>query len=269
MQKLWQICSEARKTDQKAAIKLTLSSGTDTDNSFQNLLRQSWEKGRHMAWHDRTVDEILRELNTDAKAGLSSEEARRRLLAFGPNRIRQERQISPFRILAAQFNDFLIYLLLVAAVLSVAVGFLPGNEADYAEAILILSIVVANGIFGFVQDYHAETAMQALRDLSTPETFVVRDGVRVAVPSTEVVPGDIVLLEQGMRIPADARLFQSFSLETMESALTGESGGVSKMADPAPGDAPLAERASMVFMNTDAVQAQTLLFTRNYSAGGI
>lgn len=209
-----------------------------------------------MSWHYEPVEQILRELKTDVGTGLSSEEAGRRLSEHGENRIQQESKISPIKIFASQFNDFLIYLLFAAAVLSVLVGLLPGHEVDYTEAILILCIVVANGVFGFVQDYRAETAMEALRDLSTPETFVVRDGARVTVLSTEVVPGDILILEQGMRIPADARLIQSFSLETMESPLTGESGGVTKSAAPVRIDTPLAERTSMVFMNTDVVSGR-------------
>jgi P-type Ca2+ transporter type 2C len=209
-----------------------------------------------MTWHDKSVDQVLMDLKTDPDRGLTSVEAQQRLRKYGENRIQQEQRISALRILASQFNDFLIYMLLAAALLSVLVGFLPGYEVDYTEAVLILGIVIANGIFGFAQDYRAETAMQALRDLSTPETFVLRDGAKIIVPTTQVVPGDIIVLHQGMRTPADARLIQSFSLETTEAALTGESGGVNKRTDMLHGDSPLAERVNMVFMNTDVVRGR-------------
>jgi P-type Ca2+ transporter type 2C len=209
-----------------------------------------------MSWHAKSAEDVLRELQTDGERGLTSEEQGRRILTYGRNQLQQERGFSPLKILVAQFNDFLIYLLLAAAVLSIVVGFLPGNEPDYTEAILILCIVVANGIFGFIQDYRAESAMQALRDLSTPQTFVLRGGEKVRVLTTELVPGDIVILEQGMRIPADARLLEAVSLETVESALTGESAGVGKSTEPVPPDTLLAERTSMVFMNTDVVRGR-------------
>lgn len=130
-----------------------------------------------MSWHSLSIDRTLEELRTRAE-GLSGDEARRRLAEHGPNEICKGRNISPLRIFLAQFNDFLIYLLLAAAVLSVAVGFLPGSEPEYTEAALILLIVLANGIFGFVQDYRAEKAMQSLRKLATPEARVLRDGKR-------------------------------------------------------------------------------------------
>jgi P-type Ca2+ transporter type 2C len=210
-----------------------------------------------MAWHDKSVDQVLRELKTDATNGLSSAEAQQRLVEHGQNRIDEQTSISPLAIFAAQFNDFLIYLLLAAALLSILVGLLPGNEVDYTEAGLILFIVIANGVLGFIQDYRAETAMQALRDLSTPETFVMRDSVKILVRTTDVVPGDIVILEQGTRVPADARVIDSFSLETMESTLTGESGGVRKQAHANATDTALAERTCMVFMNTDVVRGRS------------
>ncbi|HYE35526.1 cation-transporting P-type ATPase [Methylocaldum sp.] len=209
-----------------------------------------------MNWHSHPIDQILQELKSKAE-GLSTDEAQRRLKEYGPNEIRKGREISPLRILLAQFNDFLIYLLLAAAILSVGVGFLPGSDPEYAEAILILVIVLANGLFGFVQDYRAEKAMQSLRELSTPQARVLRDGKKVTVPATELVPGDVIVIDAGNRIPADARLLESQSLETMEASLTGESATVSKEVEPVDKDAPLAQRNNMLFMNTDAVRGRS------------
>lgn len=208
-----------------------------------------------MSWHSLSIDRTFEELKTRAE-GLSGDEARRRLAEYGPNEIRKGREISPLRILLAQFNDFLIYLLLVAAVLSVAVGFLPGSEPEYTEAALILLIVLANGIFGFVQDYRAEKAMQSLRKLATPEARALRNGKKLTLPSTELVPGDVILIGQGNRIPADARLLEAHSLETTEATLTGESAPVAKQLAPVDEDAPLAQRSNMLFMNTDAVRGR-------------
>ncbi|CAI8760417.1 cation-translocating P-type ATPase [Methylocaldum szegediense] len=208
-----------------------------------------------MSWHSLSIDRTLEELRTRAE-GLSGDEARRRLAEHGPNEICKGRNISPLRIFLAQFNDFLIYLLLAAAVLSVAVGFLPGSEPEYTEAALILLIVLANGIFGFVQDYRAEKAMQSLRKLATPEARVLRDGKKVTLRAAELVPGDVILIGQGNRIPADARLLEAHSLETTEASLTGESATVAKQRAPVDEDAPLAQRSNMVFMNTDAVRGR-------------
>ncbi len=207
-----------------------------------------------MSWHDKPAEKVIEELETDADEGLSSAEAEERLGKHGANEIRQSREISPLRILLGQFNDFLIYLLLGAAAFSVAMGLLPGKEPHYTDAILILAIVAANGLFGFIQDYRAEKAMEALRELSEPEARAVRDGEKVTLAAADVVPGDIILIEQGSRIPADARLVECMSLATGEAALTGESQSVTKSVDPLDSDTPLAQRSNMVFMNTNAVK---------------
>ena len=203
-------------------------------------------------WHSAPLDDVYRRLETD-ESGLSTAEAERRREEYGRNEIRRGEAVSPLSILVEQFQDFLIYLLFLAALLSLGVGLLPGEQPNYVDAALISMILVANGVFGFVQDYRAEKSMEALRELSSPDATVLRDGEKVTVDSTEVVPGDVVFVEQGDAVPADARLVESSSLETDESALTGESASVSK--DPATTDpaTPLAERTDMLFMNTNAV----------------
>ena len=207
-------------------------------------------------WHHRPVAEVVGELDSDAHAGLSPDEAERRRDEHGANEIEQGEATSWLTILAAQFKSVLIYLLLVAAALSLAVGLLPGRTPEYTEAILILAIVVANTGFGFFQDYRAEQAMAALRELSSPEATVVRGGKKQTIRAAELVPGDVVLLSEGTRIPADMRLIEAHSLETSEAELTGESGKLAKHPEPVPKDTPMAERANMCFMNTAVVRGR-------------
>jgi Ca2+-transporting ATPase len=206
-------------------------------------------------WHAEPVARAFDALDS-SEEGLSTAEAERRLETYGPIEIGGEDGISPLDIFVSQFQDALIYLLVLAALLSLAIGVLPGTEPHYVDAALILLILLANGIFGFVQDYRAEQSMAALRELSSPDATVKRNGEKVTVDATAVVPGDVVYLEQGDAVPADARLVTVTDLETDESALTGESATVGKTTDPVPADAPLAERANMVYMNTTAVRGR-------------
>ena len=207
-------------------------------------------------WHSRPVAELLETLDTDP-SGLSSEAAAERLASGGPNEISEGRTVSPVALFVSQFRDALIYLLVVAAALSLAVGLLPGESPNYVDAGLILLILLANGAFGFVQDYRAEQAMARLREMATPEATVLRDGEKHRVPAREVVPGDVILIEQGDAVPADARLLEAAELETMESALTGESAAVTKAEGVVPAATPLAERTNAVFMNTNAVRGRS------------
>jgi Ca2+-transporting ATPase len=160
------------------------------------------------------------------------------------------------RIFISQFQDNLIYLLMAAGVLSVVVGFLPGNEPKFTEAGIITLILLANGFFGFIQDYRAEKSIQALKKMSTPGATVKRDGEKKDIDATEIVPGDIIYLEQGDAVPADARVLEAEALETDESALTGESSNVSKHPGNVEDDAATAERENMVFMNTHVVKGR-------------
>ncbi|GKZ14705.1 cation-transporting P-type ATPase [Haladaptatus sp. T7] len=206
-------------------------------------------------WHSVPEERVFEALDSD-ESGLSTDEASERLSEFGPNRIREDEAVSPYELFLAQFQDFLIYLLILAALLSIAVGLLPGATPRYEEAGLILLILFANGVFGFFQDYRAEMSIQALRELSTPNSTVLRDGEKVTIDAEDVVPGDVVIIEQGDAIPADARLVEVTALETNESALTGESTTVAKGTDPVPSETPLAERDDMVFMNTTAIKGR-------------
>jgi len=208
-----------------------------------------------MSWHERELESLFDEKDSSSD-GLSQEEADERLEDFGENAIQSGEEISPVQILISQFQDFLIYLLIGAALISIGVGFLPGHSPEYTDAALIFLILIANGIFGFIQDFKAEKSIQALKDLSTPDATVLRGGEKRQIDSREVVPGDIIFIEQGDAIPADARIIESQSLETDESALTGESANVSKDAKVLEEDTTLAERKNMVFRNTTAVKGR-------------
>ncbi|MEF8842842.1 MAG: cation-transporting P-type ATPase [Haloarculaceae archaeon] len=206
-------------------------------------------------WHRVSLDSVFEALSTDG-SGLTGEEATARLEEYGPNEIREEESVSPLELFVEQFRDVLIYLLILAAGLSLAVGLLPGEEPNYVDAGLILLILLGNGVFGFVQDYRAERSMERLREMSTPDATVIRDGERTTVDAEAVVPGDLIVVEQGDAIPADARLVEATDLETIEAPLTGESTSVTKGTGTVDPGIPLAERSNMVYMNTNAVRGR-------------
>jgi Ca2+-transporting ATPase len=210
---------------------------------------------KYMLWHSKSRDEIFSELDT-SEEGLPQEEAEERLEKEGENRIESGDSTSPLKIFISQFQDNLIYLLMAAALLSVGIGLLPGHQPEYAEAGIIMLILFANGTFGFIQDYRAEKSIEALKKMSTPAAMVMRDGEKVEVDSTEIVPGDIIFLEQGDAVPADARLLEAESLDTDESALTGESNNVSKDPDKVEAESAVADRSNMVFMDTHVVRGR-------------
>ncbi|GAA0255180.1 cation-translocating P-type ATPase [Haladaptatus pallidirubidus] len=199
-----------------------------------------------MDWYDRPIDEVYSTLDAD-ETGLTSTEAERRLQTVGPNDIRETQQCSPLSIFVAQFSSVLIWVLLVAAGLSFWVG-------HTVDAVLIAIIVVANGVFGFVQDYRAEQALQALRSMSSPSAIVIRDGGEQRIDARKLIPGDIVRLDEGSAVPADARLIESHSLEVDEAPLTGESIPVEKETGTIESDTELAERSNMVYKQTNVVR---------------
>ena len=196
-----------------------------------------------VAWHAKTVDEVLRLLRTDLKKGLPSDEAAKRLAEYGPNRITAVRKEKWYKILFRQFTDILIIILLVAAAVSFAIG-------EIGDAVTIMAIVILNGILGFVQEFKAEKAIEALQKMLSPKCRVIRDGREVEIDAAELVPGDIVLLEIGDRVPGDLRLIEAVNLKVDESALTGESVSVNKAVKSVPEAAPLAERRDMAWMGT-------------------
>jgi P-type Ca2+ transporter type 2C len=196
-------------------------------------------------FHDRDVAVVLDELGVVADAGLSGDEAGRRLEHHGPNELVDKEGINPLRIVFSQFTDTMVIVLIIAAVIAAAIG-------DTNDAIVILVIVVLNAILGFVQEYRAERAIQALKMMAVPMVRVRRDdGALVDVAAVEVVPGDIVLLEAGSAVPADGRLIEAHSLQVAEAALTGESYPTEKStATLLSADASIGDRHNMVFMGT-------------------
>jgi len=206
-------------------------------------------------WHSLKLKEVFDRLGTD-QAGLTQKEAEGRVLEYGTNEIQVGKKISPLRIFAEQFKSFLVIILIVAAVVSYLIGIFPGQEPRVVDSLLILLIVLANGIFGFLQNYKAEKSIEALRRLVAPRAKVVRDGLVQEIASRDVVRGDIVLIEEGDEVPADARLIESKDLAIDESSLTGESESVKKEAKVLEEDMPLAERRNLLFMTTVAVRGK-------------
>nr|WP_328765693.1 HAD-IC family P-type ATPase [Halomicroarcula rubra] len=189
-------------------------------------------------------------LDSDS-GGLSAESVRERRAEHGPNEVARDAGRSVPSIFLAQFQSVLIYVLVVAAALSVWAG-------HAVDAVLIAVIVVANGLFGFVQDYRAEESLAALRELTAPTATVRRDGTTTEVEATQLVPGDVVELTGGDVVPADCRLVETTGLEIDDAALTGESAPVAKAADPVEADTPLAERTSMAYKGTNVTRGRGL-----------
>jgi len=192
--------------------------------------------------HELSVDDVLASLAADRR-GLSSEEAANRLQRRGLNRLPETKSRSPILRFLAHFHNVLIYMLLGSSIITATLG-------HVADTAVILAVVVANAVIGFIQEGRAEQAMSAIRQMLSPRTAVLRDGRRISVDSAEVVPGDIVLLEGGDKVPADLRLIEATGLTTEEAVLTGESVPVEKSAQPVAADAPLGDRACMAFSGT-------------------
>jgi len=188
------------------------------------------------------VDEVLGALGTD-RGGLSDEEAKRRLEEFGPNELAAEERESPLKILIDQFKNVLIIILILATILSAALG-------ETLDAAIILAIVVVCAVLGFAEEYRAERALEALKGMLAPVVTVIRGGVEREIPSRELVPGDILVLSAGDKVPADGRLIEAVSLQADEAPLTGESTPVPKILDPLPEDTYVADRRNMVFSGT-------------------
>lgn len=191
----------------------------------------------------RDALEVAERLETSPEEGLSSEEAESRLQEVGENVLQQSSREGVLKLLWRQIDDPLIYVLLAASVLALALG-------ETIDAAVVLAVVVANTLIGFIQEYQAGKEIEALSNLVPNEASVLRDGRRVSITAPEIVPGDTLLLGSGDKIPADARLVQSRGLQADEAALSGESVPVDKRVDPVEEGAPVAERASMVHGGT-------------------
>ncbi|MEM4189456.1 MAG: HAD-IC family P-type ATPase, partial [Candidatus Caldarchaeum sp.] len=193
--------------------------------------------------HHLTVQQVLSQLNTDGERGLSSEEAAKRLKEYGPNLLEPVPKPSPLKIFLKQFANVLIGLLIAALLIS---GFL----GEVVDSIVIGVIVFFVAIVGFVQEYRAERTLETLKKMLTPTADVVRDGVQKEIPVKEIVPGDIVVLSQGSKVPADMRLIEAVNLQVDEAPLTGESVPVSKSTEALPENIPLGDRVNLAFAGT-------------------
>ncbi|HSA56652.1 MAG TPA: cation-translocating P-type ATPase [Gemmatimonadaceae bacterium] len=198
------------------------------------------------------VEAVAAALGTDPRRGLTGAEAARRLARSGPNELATEEPTPAWRRFLAQFQDVLVVLLLVATVISAGLWWYEGATTLPYEALAILAVVLLNATMGYVQEARAEAAVAALRALSAAEASVVRDGERVRIPARSIVPGDLLVIEEGDTIAADARIVTSTSLKTAEAALTGESLPVVKDAVPIDGDVPIGDRHNTVFSGTAA-----------------
>jgi len=191
-----------------------------------------------------TPEELASNLRTNLQGGLSDAESQQRLEEYGENRLEARERLSPWKLFFSEFADFMVLVLLGAVVISIALG-------EWHDAITILAIIILNSLLGFVQEYRAERSLEALRELSAPQAHVVRGGEPRSIPALQVVPGDLVLLEAGHRVPADLRLVEVKNLEADESPLTGESIPVPKGKDRMVSSAlELGDRKNMLFAGT-------------------
>ena len=195
-------------------------------------------------WHALEVDAAVQKLNTDIRNGLTTEEVKKRLETYGYNELAEKKPPTFLERLWESLSEFIVMILIVSAIISAILG-------DWIEAAAIIAIVILNTTVSIIQDSKAEQALAALKKMAAPEAHVIRGGTRVMVPSRELVPGDLVLLEAGSIVPADLRLVQTMNLKAEEASLTGESVPVNKNAhhtlDP---DAGLGDQHNMVFMST-------------------
>ena len=197
------------------------------------------------SWYTMTVEQTLEQLPS-SKDGLTKYEAARRLEQYGPNELKAGSHATPLDILIEQFKNIFVIILLLAAAISAFLG--HGVEAAAIAVIVLFSVIL-----GFVQEYRAERAIEALREMAAPTATVLRDGDEVEVPARELVPGDVILVKAGDRVPADSRLIQSVNLQIEEAALTGESLAVEKHTDAIPGEnVATGDRKNMIYSGTSA-----------------
>jgi len=198
-------------------------------------------------WHVLDVAAAARLLGADPSTGLSEREAGRRLAAHGPNRLREARPVPWWRVLAAQFESIVVLLLLAAALISFGLG-------ECLEGASIVVVIFLNTAIGFFTEHRAARAMEALQTLGSAEAVVLRGGARRALPADRLVPGDVLVLQEGQSVPADARVLESAELQVNEAPLTGESVPVRKRAEPLDdAEAPLADRVNMAYRGTSVV----------------
>jgi P-type Ca2+ transporter type 2C len=204
--------------------------------------------------YTHSADAVARALGVDVALGLRSAEAARRLAEHGPNQLRTAEARPTWRRILAQFQDPLVYLLIGAIVIALAAWLIEGHEGWPTDALVIAAVLLLNAALGFIQEGKAADAVAALARMTAVTSEVLRDGQRRRIPSAELVPGDMLLLDEGDAVGADARLLSAAGLRIQEASLTGESEAVLKDLAPVAEAAPLANRTSMVFKGTAVVQ---------------
>ena len=192
--------------------------------------------------HEKDIEEIFEELDTK-KEGLSDKEAEKRLHEYGYNEIKEGKKISAVKIFLQQFNSSVVYILIAALIISIFVG-------ERIDAIVIGIILVLNALFGFYQEYRAERSIEALKKMSSLKATVIRSGKEKEINANLLVLGDLLILSEGNKIPADSRIFEEYNLQTQEASLTGESTPVKKEVKALAEKTPLADRINMVFSGT-------------------
>jgi len=211
-----------------------------------------------VSWHEMKTDEVAVNLKTSIN-GLDSEEAKQRLVKYGYNELEERKKRTALRMFLEEFKDIFIILLLVATAFSAGIGYYESLSdptkglETYSDAIVIGIIVLLVVVAGFIQEYRAEKALEALKKLAAPKARVIRNGKEETIPAREVVPGDVLAIETGDSMPADARLIEAVELKTDEAVLTGESTPVNKSLEAVKPDTPVAERSNMVFTATHAI----------------
>jgi Ca2+-transporting ATPase len=201
-------------------------------------------------WHALTVEESLTELQVKENEGLTQQEAQTRLTQYGLNELKKEKGKSPIKLFLAQFTDILMIILLFAMALSIGVGLYTGSTEEIFDALIILVIIIVSAVLGFTQEYRSEKAVEALKKMTSPTALVIREGKETKIQASEIVPGDILLLYAGDKVPADARLIEAHTLKVEEAALTGESTAVDKSTNALSEKAQLNDRCNMIFTGT-------------------
>lgn len=204
-------------------------------------------------WHTESINEIEEKLNTDIKKGLSLKEAGRRIADYGYNELEEKKGRTPFKIFLSQFNDFMIWILIAAAFISGVI------IREITDAIVILIILIINSVLGFIQEFRAEKALQALKELASPEALVIRGGNEKNIHSKNLVPGDVVKLVAGDLVPADCRIIEQTNLQVNESILTGESLPVNKITAALDKEKlPAGDKKNVLFSGTTIVKGRCL-----------
>lgn len=203
-----------------------------------------------------SAEDVLSEQSTNAETGLTSAEAQTRQAKFGPNKLKEEEKTPLWIRFFQQMADPMVIMLIVAAVISAVTGMIQG-ESEWADVVIIMAVVIINSALGVIQEAKSEEALAALQEMSAAQSKVIRDGKQISLHSSELVPGDIVLLEAGDAVPADCRVLESASMKIEEAALTGESVPVEKHTDPialdGADDVPLGDRKNMCYMGSTVV----------------